>query len=38
LNAEGIPLVTYSDLFTRVAQRLREIAHPPFEFAVVDEA
>ena len=31
-------LVTYSDVFSRVALKLREIAHPPFEFAVVDEA
>jgi mRNA-degrading endonuclease RelE of RelBE toxin-antitoxin system len=31
-------LVTYSDMFSRVALKLREIAHPPFEFAVVDEA
>ena len=31
-------LVTYSEVFSRVALKLREIAHPPFEFAVVDEA
>jgi mRNA-degrading endonuclease RelE of RelBE toxin-antitoxin system len=31
-------LVTYSEVFNRVALQLREIAHPPFEFAVVDEA
>jgi len=31
-------LVTYSDVFSRVALKLREIAHPPFEFVVVDEA
>lgn len=31
-------LVTYSAVFGRVALKLREIAHPPFEFAVVDEA
>jgi mRNA-degrading endonuclease RelE of RelBE toxin-antitoxin system len=31
-------LVTYSDVFSRVAAKLRESAHPPFEFAVVDEA
>src|SRR5579863_3207126 len=31
-------LVTYSDIFSRVALKLKEIAHPPFEFAVVDEA
>jgi mRNA-degrading endonuclease RelE of RelBE toxin-antitoxin system len=36
LKARG--LVTYSDVFSRVALKLREIAHPPFEFAVVDEA
>jgi mRNA-degrading endonuclease RelE of RelBE toxin-antitoxin system len=31
-------LVTYSDVYSRVALKLREIVHPPFEFAVVDEA
>lgn len=31
-------LVTYSDVFSRVASKLRETKHPPFEFAVVDEA
>jgi mRNA-degrading endonuclease RelE of RelBE toxin-antitoxin system len=31
-------LVTESDVFSRVALKLIEIAHPPFEFAVVDEA
>jgi superfamily I DNA/RNA helicase len=36
LKARG--LVTYSDVFSRVAFKLREIAHPLFEFAVVDEA
>jgi UvrD-like helicase C-terminal domain/AAA domain len=36
LKARG--LVTYSDVFNRVALKLREIAHPPFEFAVVDES
>jgi len=36
LKARG--LVTYSDMFSQVALKLREIAHPPFEFAVVDEA
>jgi len=36
LKARG--LVTYSDVFGRVALKLREIAYPPFEFAVVDEA
>src|SRR4029077_16913468 len=36
LQARG--LVTYSDVFSRVALKLREIAHPPFEFVVVDEA
>ncbi len=36
LNGRG--LVTYSDVFGRVAVKLGEIAHPPFEFAVVDEA
>jgi mRNA-degrading endonuclease RelE of RelBE toxin-antitoxin system len=36
LKARG--LVTYSDVFSRVALKLKEIAHPPFEFVVVDEA
>jgi len=31
-------LVTYPDVFSRVASKLRESKHPPFEFAVVDEA
>ena len=31
-------LVTYSDVFSRVALKLRESARAPFEFAVVDEA
>ena len=31
-------LVTYPEVFSRVASRLRESPHPPFEFAVVDEA
>ncbi len=31
-------LVTSSEVCSRVALKLREIAHPPFEFAVVDEA
>jgi UvrD-like helicase family protein len=31
-------LVTYSDIFGRLALKIREMAHPPFEFAVVDEA
>src|SRR6201984_306348 len=36
LKAQG--LVTYPDMFSRVASKLRETAHPPFEFVVVDEA
>ncbi len=36
LKARG--LVTYSDMFSRVALKLKEIVHPPFDFAVVDEA
>jgi mRNA-degrading endonuclease RelE of RelBE toxin-antitoxin system len=36
LRARG--LVTYSDVFSRAALKLKEIAHPPFDFAVVDEA
>src|SRR5207302_105749 len=31
-------LVTYSDVFSRVALKLKESVHSPFEFAVVDEA
>jgi mRNA-degrading endonuclease RelE of RelBE toxin-antitoxin system len=31
-------LVTYPEVFSRVASKLRESAHPPFEFAVIDEA
>jgi mRNA-degrading endonuclease RelE of RelBE toxin-antitoxin system len=36
LKARG--LVTYSEMFSRVASKLRESANAPFEFAVVDEA
>jgi mRNA-degrading endonuclease RelE of RelBE toxin-antitoxin system len=36
LRTQG--LLTYSDVFSRVASKLRESARPPFEFAVVDEA
>ena len=36
LRAKG--LVTYPEVFGRVAAKLTESAHPPFEFAVVDEA
>src|SRR5207247_8122507 len=36
LKARG--LVTHSDVFSRVSLKLRESAHWPFEFAVVDEA
>jgi len=31
-------LITYSGLFSRLALKLADNAHPPFEFAVVDEA
>src|ERR1039457_3343403 len=31
-------LVTYPEVFSRVASKIGEIPHPPFEFAVVDEA
>jgi mRNA-degrading endonuclease RelE of RelBE toxin-antitoxin system len=31
-------LMTYPGLFNRLASKLAENAHPPFEFAVVDEA
>ncbi len=36
LKARG--LITQSDLFSRLASKLRGNAHPPFEFTVVDEA
>ncbi len=36
LRAQG--LVTHSEVFSRVAAKLREGGHAPFEFAVVDEA
>ena len=36
LKARG--LVTWPDMFSQVASKLRESAHSPFEFAVVDEA
>jgi len=36
LETQG--LVTYSDVFSRVALALRENGHSPFEFAVIDEA
>ena len=36
LKARG--LVTYPAIFSQVASKLRASAHPPFEFAVVDEA
>ena len=35
LKARG--LVTWPDMFSQVASKLRESAHSPFEFAVVDE-
>jgi UvrD-like helicase C-terminal domain/HTH-like domain/UvrD/REP helicase N-terminal domain len=36
LNNRG--LVTRAEMFTRLAGRLAESGHPPFDFAVVDEA
>src|SRR6202043_2555264 len=36
LKARG--LVTWPEIFSRVASKIREGAHPPFEFVVVDEA
>ncbi len=36
LAMEG--LITQADLFSRVAEKLKDYKHPPFEFAVVDEA
>ncbi|MBI1789598.1 MAG: UvrD-helicase domain-containing protein [Acidobacteria bacterium] len=34
----ALGLVTYSSVFSRVAAKLAASAHPPFDFAVVDEA
>lgn len=31
-------LITYSDLFSKLASRLEKTKHPPFDFTVVDEA
>jgi len=31
-------LMTYSGLFSRLASKLAQSAHPPFDFAVIDEA
>ncbi len=31
-------LITYPQLFTQLASKLREGTHPPFDFAVIDEA
>ena len=31
-------LVTYSDMYSRLASRLDQNTHPPFEFTVIDEA
>jgi len=31
-------MVTYSDLFTRLASKLAESKHPPFDYIVVDES
>jgi mRNA-degrading endonuclease RelE of RelBE toxin-antitoxin system len=36
LHGEG--LVTHSEIFTRLAEKLGSRKHPPFEFVVVDEA
>ena len=36
LNDQG--LVTYSEIFNRLAAKIAEMSHPPFDFAVVDEA
>ena len=36
LSARG--LVTTSELFTRLATAMKEAKHPPFDFAVIDEA
>lgn len=31
-------LTTYAAIFARLAERVRQLKHPPFEFAIVDEA
>jgi len=36
LNAGG--LVTMSDVFSRLTERLKGYSHPPFDFTIVDEA
>jgi len=36
LNEEG--MMTRSEMFTRLAEKIAERSHPPFEFAVVDES
>ncbi len=37
-NLRNQEMVTYSGLFSRLASQLSESKHPPFEFAVIDEA
>ena len=37
-NLRDQETVTYSGLFSRLASQLAESKHPPFEFAVIDEA
>ncbi len=37
-NLKTRDMVTYSDLFSRLASQLAETTHLPFDFAVVDEA
>jgi len=36
LHLQG--LVTYSEIFSRLAEKLSEHTHPPFDFIIVDEA
>ena len=36
LRARG--LTTYAEMFSQVAAKIGQLAHPPFDFAVVDEA
>ena len=37
-NLRNRDMVTYSDLFSRLASKLPENKHPPFDFIVVDES
>jgi mRNA-degrading endonuclease RelE of RelBE toxin-antitoxin system len=37
-NLQSRKMITSADMFTRLANRLAESIHPPFDFCVVDEA